>query len=136
MNKETKNLFIVASILTFAVVCLIVVDFMRDTKEAGASAPSGLSSTVATSSEIAVSTTAITVFATSTLNTCASRIISTNGDGIMMTFTDKNGDSPTAVHGHYQAASTTIAYDAGLYGCGAWKIYGIGAGRITVTETR
>ena len=96
------------------------------------SAPSGLPATVATTSQITVGTTAITVFATST---CAARIVSTTNKPIMLTFTD--AQTPTFALGVAQVASTTVAYDSGQYGCGEVKIYGFdAASKITVYETR
>lgn len=100
------------------------------------SAPSGLQATVATSSPagIVVGTTAQTVFATST---CSARVITTVAKPIMITFSSFNEATPSGVFGHYQAASTTVAYDSGVYGCGALKVYGFDASTtITVTETR
>lgn len=132
--NEHKKLIAITAVLSVFVIALIAFDFIRDTKTAGATAPSGLQATVATSTLYSVGTTAAKVFATST---CAARIVTTVEKPIMITFTDKKGDSPTAIHGHYQAASTTIAYDGGLYGCDAWKIYGHDATSIiTVTETQ
>lgn len=94
----------------------------------------GIVNTVATSSELTVGTTAITVLATST---CASRSISTTGKAIMVTFSDYANHTPTASFGYLQGASTSVMYDANSYGCGRWKVYGFDAGSsITVTEYR
>lgn len=96
-------------------------------------APSGLPSTVATSSFYAITSTQSRLFATSTA--CASRIISTaGGGGILLTFADD--DIPTSSYGHWQGASTTVAYDSGLYGCGAVRGYSSVSQTITLTETR
>lgn len=99
------------------------------------SAPSGLAATVATTTQYTVGTTAVTAFATTT--NCSSRVISTVAQPIMITFTDQSGQVPTALFGHLQSASTTVVYDAGIYGCNAVKIYGFNADSvITLTETR
>lgn len=98
------------------------------------SAPSGLPSTVATTSSPTVGTTAVLVFATST--NCASRVISTRQDAIRILFSDYAGQTPSDTIGHVQAASTTVAYDSGIYGCNAVKIYSYATQVITVTETR
>lgn len=98
-----------------------------------ASAPSGLPATVATTSPAAVSTTVIPLFATSS---CSSRIITTYVSPVMLTFSDYAGQVPTGTFGHLQAASTTVAYDSGLYGCGLVKAYSFAAQTITTTETR
>jgi hypothetical protein len=61
--------------------------------------------------------------ATSTAQ-CNSRIITVGGaSSLMLVFGDtSNGDlsstTLTGTVGHWQAASTTVAYDSGLYGCG------------------
>jgi hypothetical protein len=99
-----------------------------------ASAPSGLPATIATSSNPTVTTSAALVFATSTA--CASRVITTYASPVMITFTDRIGQTPTGTFGHLQPASSTVAYDSGLYGCGAVKIYSFATQAITVSEGR
>ena len=87
---------------------------------------------VATTSIASVGTTASTLFATST---CAARVISTVEKPIMLTFSDYAGQTPTGTFGHLQSASTTVNYDAGLYGCGRVRVFGFDASStITVTE--
>jgi hypothetical protein len=54
----------------------------------------------------------------------------------MITFTDAQGKVPTATFGVLQAASTTVAYDASQYGCGAVRIYSFVSSAITVQEAR
>lgn len=54
----------------------------------------------------------------------------------MLTFSDYAGQTPTGLYGHLQAASTTVAYDSGLYGCGLMKVYSFATQQITVSETR
>ncbi len=102
-------------------------------QKVGASAPSGLPATVATTSANAVSTTATSLFATST---CSARIITTRAQPVMLTFSDYAGQTPTGSFGHLQPASTTVAYDSGQYGCGLVKAYAYGVDTITITETR
>jgi hypothetical protein len=43
---------------------------------------------------------------------------------------------PTALIGHLQAASTTVSYDSGIYGCNAVRIYSFASSIITVSESR
>lgn len=100
---------------------------------ARAGAPSGLPSTIATTSNPTVGTTAVLVFATST---CASRVVTTVASPVMITFSDAQGKIPTALFGHLQPASTTVAYDSGQYGCGAVRMYGFTSSAITVSESR
>ena len=98
------------------------------------SAPSGLMSIIATSSNPVVGTTVLTLFATSS---CNARIITTYANPVMLTFSDYAGQTPTATFGHLQSASTTVVYDSGIYGCGLVKAYGYTATTaITVSETR
>lgn len=123
---------------TFALIavamCLTILAIMiLSSRNVSASAPSGLVATVATSTSLAVSTTASTLIATST---CTARIITSRAQPLMLTFSDYNGATPTAMFGHLQPASTTVAYDSGIYGCGLVKAYAYGADTITVTETR
>ena len=93
-----------------------------------------LPATIATTSVALVNTTASTIIATSS---CTARIISTTGvSGITLTFTDNQGAVPTSITGFYQAASTTVAYDSALYGCGAVKAFSGIAQTITVSDAR
>jgi hypothetical protein len=129
--KTLKTIFAIFGLL---VLVAFISWFVTTAKFSSASAPSGLKATVATTTKYVVGTTASKPFATST---CSARIITTVEKPIMIMFTDKKGESPTAVLGHYQAASTTIAYDSGIYGCDAWRIYGHDANStITLTETQ
>lgn len=108
-------------------------------------APQGSFGYRATSSaQIVIATEARTIFATSSdqstipnfPDTCYSRVITVgtgvSGTGIMLTFDDK--DTPTTAYGHWQAASTTVAYDGELYGCGRVKALGNSTFTITTTE--
>lgn len=98
-----------------------------------ASAPTGLPATIATTSALTVTTTPILAIATSS---CSARIISTTASPIMIGFTDAQGFVPSGVQGFLQAASTTVAYDSGQYGCGAVRIYSYVSGSITVSDSR
>ena len=72
---------------------------------------------------------------------CSARVVSTQDQSIMLIFEDfTNGDvSSTTLDantGHQQGASTTVAYDASVYGCGQMYGYAAASTTITVTETR
>ncbi len=130
-----KKLKIFVSVLSLIITIGIISAFVTEINFARASAPSGLQTTVATSTAYVISTTAKTIFATST--NCSSRIITTTTNPIMLTFSDNQGKVPTATYGHLQSASTTIAYDSGIYGCNAYKAYGFDtSSNLTLTETR
>ena len=115
--------------ITFLTISVIILFGM---KNANASAPSGLPATVSTTSQETLSTTALQLFATST---CSARIISTSGQPIMLTFSDKQGSVPTGSFGLIQAASTTVVYDSGQYGCGSVRGYSFGSQLLTLVET-
>lgn len=84
----------------------------------------------------------ITIF--SNKSNCSSRIISTTdgtGKAIQLLFGDPtNGDvastSISEVVGHLQAASTTIVYDAGVYGCGRWTARSAASTALLISEFR
>ena len=121
------------SIGSRAVIALVAYILLSGAMTANASAPSGLPATVATTSVETLSTTALTLFATST---CAARIITTSGQAIMLTFSDNQGAVPTGSFGTLQAASTTVVYDSGHYGCGAVKGYSFASQALTLVESR
>lgn len=129
--KFTSNAVVASLLIIMAVAAVFFIS-----KPANASAPSGLPATVATSSNPSVTTSATVAIAATSTN-CAARIISTTGaTGIMLTFADITGENPSATVGHWQAASTTVVYDSGLFGCGAVKAYSGVTQTLKVTETR
>lgn len=73
-----------------------------------------VAATFASSTAQTVATTATIISATST--GCTARSISTTGKGLMLTFDDSK--TPTGTFGTWQAASTSVLYDAGQWGCG------------------
>ena len=127
-----KNTLLGLVVLIVAVAAIKVI-FYQPEVDLG-SAPSGLAATVSTSSPAAVSTTASTIFATT--SNCAARVITTYEEPIMLIFSDTKGLTPTATFGHLQTASTTVVYDGGIYGCHAFKAYSFGSVDIIVTETK
>lgn len=122
---------IVIGITVFA---FVAYSLFENVRIAEASAPSGLQATVASSTaEVVLAASAVNIAATST---CAARIISTTQQGIMLTMSDFSGQTPTQTFGLWQAASTTVSYDSGQYGCGLIKAIANGANtNITVVVT-
>ena len=106
-------------------------------KTAEGSAPQGYQTNINTSSLISLyNATAYTLFATST---CTARIVTTTSTPILIKFGDNSGYTISNNIGHIQPATTTQAYDSGLYGCGLWTAVNIGSAyggiaSITVTE--
>jgi len=125
-NKKIFGIFIAFLLLVWTII--------PASRPLGA-APSGLTATVATSSQASVGTTATTVFATST--NCSARVISTVEKPIMLIFSNYKGETPSGVYGYLQAASTTTIYDAEIFGCNALKVYGFDSSTtLTIMETR
>jgi hypothetical protein len=96
-------------------------------------APAGMAAITASTSRLTVGTNAAQIIATST--NCVSRIVTTKGQDVWFSFAD--GAAPgIGVNdiSHYQAASTTLLYDAETYGCGLWKAIAETATNITLTE--
>ena len=74
----------------------------------------------------------VTLFAATDF--CLNRVVTTQSQEIKVLFGDAIGLTATSVSatvGHLQAASTTVSYDAGLYGCG--KMVGRATASTTVT---
>lgn len=74
---------------------------------------------------------------------CAARIISTTGNDIAITFSGTSSStatstlSSTVASGNIQLASTTVAYDGSVYGCGYLGFRGYGAtSTIRIIETK
>lgn len=104
-----------------------------------ASAPSGLPASVrlATTTIVGPQQTK-KVFSNN--GSCASRIIRTQATEIYLTYSDPNGGDVasttlSAVVGDFIAASTSKAFDGGIYGCGDWYIEATASTTITVYET-
>ena len=124
-----KSLYIVIGVL--AVIVLVWI-FKSPVPLTGA--PPGLESTLATSTKFAVvQGTVLTLVSTST--TCSSRVITAGTNPISLTFSNMQGDRLTGFVGHWQAASTTVSYDGGIYGCGLIRVRGeTGASFITISQ--
>ncbi len=130
--SNTSALYII-----FAAALVIATYFIGvQTKISVGSAPAGLPATIATTSNPSVTSTAGLVFATTTGGGCAARVITTGQSSINIGFSDVQGIVPTQTLGHFQATSTTVAYDSGQYGCGAVRIWSFATQNLTVSESR
>lgn len=100
-----------------------------------ASAPSGLPATIATSSTITLpANTATLLVATSS---CSARIITASSTAIYLTFSDYAGQSPSpSIYHAYQAASSTVVYDSGEFGCGLVKAWSQTSVRIGIVDSQ
>lgn len=129
MKTEDRNILIVVALIAVTAAILAGVAGMRPALGA---APNGSPANIATSTNDTLSAT--TVYGVIASSTCTARIISTGGSAVMLTFNDR--DTPTGSSGNQQAASTTVVYDSGQYGCGKVKAYSFAASVITVTDSR
>lgn len=139
---------IINKILGIGLVSLAVVFAVTySIKTSFASAPSGIPARVATSSTMTIGPqeSLVWFYGNNSMpsSNCSARIISTIGNNIAITFggtsssTATSTISKTVASGNIQLASTTVAYDSGIYGCGYLGLYGYGAtSTITITETQ
>ena len=89
MKTTLKKVGIVAG-LAFVLVAVYLLIPLLDLKGADASAPGGLQSRIATSSQLTVGTTAITVSnSLASDGRCAARVITTTSKPIMISFGDR-----------------------------------------------
>lgn len=126
---------VLAIIITAVLVALVTFIVVKDNLPVG-SAPAGLHATLATTSSITVGIANNQTLFTSN-NQCTNRVVSTVAKAIMLNFGLVGNATSSGVVGHLQAASTTTAYDSGLFGCGAVTAYGFDASTtITISEFR
>ena len=134
MTHKIDKLWYVVGFLAVAALMLWLSQYAQ---RASGSAPIGLNSTIADYSSVLVgpSLNGITVLIHSSQN-CAARVITTNTNRIVLRFsssTPSNGvatATPTVSDKSFnvlQAASTTVAYDGGIYGCSGISAYGFDA---------
>lgn len=81
----------------------------------------------------------VTLFAPN--SACKSRVVSTTGNSAIMinlgepaTVGNLSSTSVSGTQGFWQAASTTVAYDAELYGCGRWTAFAYATTVVAVAE--
>lgn len=124
-----------SSLLLLAVAALFVV---FQSKEVSGGAFTGSAAVISTATTTTVGPdTNVTIFSKKT--SCTSRIITTNYGAIRFTTGDVTGFGSTTLangNGMVQAASTTVAYDSGLYGCGLWTAEALATTTITIVENQ
>lgn len=131
MKTTVHPIVLYAGAILAIILCL---SLLIGSQKVGASAPPGIAASIATSSNPTIAAvTSTLLFSTST---CATRVITTYASPVMLTFSDNQGLTPSGIFGHLQPASTTVAYDATQYGCGAVKVFSFVAQLLTVSESR
>lgn len=134
MTNNMKDKLFLGVVVLLLISCAFL--FGRKKEVTIGSAPSGIPATVATTSSITMAALQVLpLVGTTTGSGCSSRIVTTQAGYLELTFSDYAGQSPSATFGVYQGASTTVAYDSGLYGCGLLKAYSSAAQVITVIRT-
>ena len=138
MKINTTNIILL--LLALALFTVAAVVFFKPTSNVeGAAFPGSYSYLqVATTTALTAATPA-TVLPANTY--CKARVLSTLGDSaVMVLFGDQSalGDLSSSTmsgsKGHWQAASTTVAYDSEVYGCGKLIVRSFAATTVTVTE--
>ncbi len=141
-----KNTLIVIG-LAIILASLVIWGGFYQLQPVGAAAFSGGHAVVATTSSLVVGPAANSqsVWApgpnTLTENNCSARIISTANQAVNISFSGTSSSTATTtvsnLLGHYQPASTTVAYDGGIYGCRWLGFYGFGASStVNITSTQ
>jgi len=138
MKGLTKLLLGGLAVILLTVVIILALN--RPEPRKLGSVQTGFYSTLATSSSVDIGEDSVDVLFPSTASvtdygTCASRIISTTDALILIQFRASAAASTSLqdyVGMSQQGASTTVAYDGGIYGCGAWTVRSGGNGSSTV----
>ena len=137
MNRITK-LLVGGLVIILAVVGLVSllnrpeVDSRLGQAQSGLPAPNSFATTAVY--EVGNSVVQITATSSPERN-CFSRVITTV-EAAYIGFSDAATSTLVESRGHIQAASTTVTYDSGLYGCGVWllKSAGVASNTINITE--
>lgn len=128
-----KNIYIVLSALTLLGAAVFIA--FQAQQSFGESFTGTATNVVSATSTAVGPDTVVTLFSVNAL--CDNRIVTTKDEAIRLSFRTIDGFAATNVVGHLQAASTTVAYDSGLYGCGAMTAIGLAASStITISETQ
>ena len=126
--------------LTLTGIIALAAAFFITTNKTFSAAPSGLSASLATTTTFTVGPQQNLRLFTANTN-CAARVIRTQGVPIVLTFFDPttsvgsdvvSSSTLKAIVGFIQAASTTVAYDSGLYGCG--EVWGFAEASTSLTK--
>lgn len=136
MTIEIKNKGLVIGMIVgfmFITALLAIWVYQLKPQNAVAGAPPGFSAAQATSSQITIAGyDTVEVFATST---CVTRVVSSAPTDMRFLLWDTT-DRPSAGIGIKHNASTTVAYEGSVWGCGKWRFFNNSASTtiFTVTE--
>lgn len=125
----------IGALIVFGIVAILMT---LQSQQAMGSAFTGSVATLSSATTTTVGPdTNVTIF--NSTKSCTSRIVTTNYAAIRFTTGDVAGFGSTTLangNGLTQAASTTVAYDGGIYGCGRWTAEAIASTSITVVENQ
>jgi len=136
MKSQTLSI----TLFSIALLSLALVLLFKPVHDAFGSAFTGQASHLQSATTTVVGNQAVppkTIFANDTTDSCKARIITTRESAISISFGDTTGFGSTTLtgaSGHIQLASTTVAYDSGIYGCGLWTAYGYASTTLTVSQ--
>lgn len=144
MMSGTSNRSVSLAAFAFvvsAVTLFVIASFSASPKMASAATPPSIPAQIATTSILAVGpSNNMYAFGTTTRESaygCAARVISTDFQPVRISFASLSSTTLSTSVGVYQAASTTVAYDASVYGCGYVTVRGLNASTtIQLVETR
>lgn len=134
----TKNLLLPAVILAGAILILAAILLFKPFNTVLGAGYFGQQVHIQTATTTAVGPDTVkTLFADETSPTCHSRVVTTAASGIYISFDDVTGFGSTTLAsgvGHWQASSSTVAYDSGLYGCGLMTAFGVSSSTLTISS--
>ena len=131
-NTNIRDLLVIGAVIIATLAAMLILQ--SGEQKAFAAAPSGLAATVYSTGTFTVSNTAMQIAATTTQ--CAARDVSTGASAVMLGFTAAAGTTTSGTVGMWQAGSTTVAYDSGIYGCGQVSAYSYTSGIVNVITTK
>ena len=127
--------------LSVGFIALAVLLMYTTSQKALGSAPIGLATSFSTTTPVLVGPNWAQIFYNSSVPNCSSRVITTSLYPIRLAFgTTASSTATSTINisssiGILQPASTTVAYDGGIYGCGFIGVQGLDVGTSTVTLT-
>ncbi len=134
-NMKTNILFRIGAIVAFLIAIAIAASIGSVMKFASASAPPGAPAVVNSMASTSVNTPTVTQIAAT--STCTARTISTSGaSAVMLGFSAFQGTTTTGSFGMYQAASTTVTYDSGQFGCGQISAFSYATSTVNTLTTQ
>lgn len=140
MDKKTITIAVVVIALSVALGSVLGGIWNREAPAPLSGAGSGFEAFPKEHTMVQLAANTVTTLISTTSDRCSSRVITVNSiaggaTGIMMTFGEHASSSiPSTSLGHWQLASSTVAYDGEIFGCGKVKAIAGGASKVTITE--